>query len=210
MRRIARLSCRWHRSSSRPCQAVDSDGGRSASRPLNGRVVTHQQRSPQCSAIELAPCPRCGARGGPAPRPRRSRHLSARRFRRSGRLGRSCRDRHARSGHQRLSGLGTDCGTRGRTRQAAVRPGLSARHPRGEADHCRHDSDAPSTEKPVRAFLRSGDAIERIACERTVSHLTSHMTSAPRGQSRSFAENEPSARSDEATARLPIEGELNR
>jgi hypothetical protein len=32
-------------------------------------------------------------------------------------------------------------------RQAAVRSGLSARHPRGEAHHCRHESDAPFTEK---------------------------------------------------------------
>jgi hypothetical protein len=46
---------------------------------LIGRVVTHQQRSPQCSAIELASCPRRGAGGGPAPRPRRSGHLFARR-----------------------------------------------------------------------------------------------------------------------------------
>ena len=29
--------------------------------------------------------------------------------------------------------------------------------------NCRHESDAPSTEKPVRACFRSGDAIERIA-----------------------------------------------
>lgn len=63
--------------------------------------------------------------------------------------------------------------------------------------------------RPVRAFFRSGDAIERIARENGLD-LTLRRTSAPRGRSLSFAENEPAARSDEAAARLPMEGELNR
>jgi hypothetical protein len=50
----------------------------------------------------------------------------------------------------------------------------AARHPRSEAHHCRHKSDAPSTEKPVRALFRSGDAIERIAGE---NGLTPHVAS---------------------------------
>jgi hypothetical protein len=106
-----------------------------------------RRRYPRDLCRRLRCLPRRGARGGPAPRPRRSRHLSARRLRRPGRLGRSCRDRHTRSSHQRLSGLGMACRTCGRTRQAAVRSGLSARHPRGEAHHHRHESDAPFTKK---------------------------------------------------------------
>jgi hypothetical protein len=51
---------------------------------------------------------------------------------------------------------------------------------------------------PVRAFFRSGDAIERIPRENGL-HLTLRRTSAPRGRSLSFAENEPSAR----TTKLP-------
>jgi hypothetical protein len=62
--------------------------------------------------------------------------------------------------------------------------------------------------RPVRAFFRSGDAIERIVRESL--DLTLRRTSAPRGRSLSFAENEPAARSDEAAARLLIEGELKR
>jgi hypothetical protein len=60
--------------------------------------------------------------------------------------------------------------------------------------------------KPVRVLsaMRSSGSPAR-----TVSHLTSRRMSAPRGRSRSFAENEPSARTDEAIARLPMEGELN-
>jgi hypothetical protein len=53
--------------------------------------------------------------------------------------------------------------------------------------------------RPVRAFFRSGDAIERIAAENGLT-LTSRMTSTPRGRWRSLAENEPAARSDEAAA----------
>jgi hypothetical protein len=51
---------------------------------------------------------------------------------------------------------------------------------------------------PVRAFFRSGDAIERIPRENGL-HLTLRRTSAPRGRSLSFAENEPSER----TTKLP-------
>jgi hypothetical protein len=64
--------------------------------------------------------------------------------------------------------------------------------------------------KPVRAFFRSGDAIERIARE---NGLTPHVAYdvGPRVAGRRFlAENEPAAGSDEATARLPMEGELER
>jgi hypothetical protein len=53
--------------------------------------------------------------------------------------------------------------------------------------------------RPVRAFFRSGDAIERIAAENGLT-LTSRMTSTPRSRWRSLAENEPAARSDEAAA----------
>jgi hypothetical protein len=53
--------------------------------------------------------------------------------------------------------------------------------------------------RPVRAFFCSGDPIERIAAANGLT-LTSRMTSTPRGRSRSFAENEPSARSEEAAA----------
>jgi uncharacterized protein (DUF2267 family) len=63
--------------------------------------------------------------------------------------------------------------------------------------------------KPVRAFFRSGDAIERIARENGLTPPVAR-TSAARGRSPVFAENEPAARSDEAAARLPMEGELKR
>ena len=168
MRRIARLSCRWHRSSNRPCWAVDSDGGRSASRPLIGRVVTHQQRSPQCSAIELASCPRRG-RAGAAATTVGSPICTADFIDLADLVGPAeivTLDRviNVYPGWERLAGL------------AAVRAkrlfglGLSARHPRGKGHHCRHESDPPAKGKAgARSF---GDAIERIARE---NGLTPHV-----------------------------------
>ena len=177
---------------------------------MNGRVVTHQHRSPQCSAIELAPV-RDAAReqGQRRGHDVRVTYLHGDFVDLADLVGPAeivTLDRVfnvypgweriavlAAGRAKRLFGLVYPRDTRVVRLLIIVAMNLMLRLQR----------------KPVRAFLRSGDASSGSRA-RTVSHLTSQMTSAPRGQSRSFAENEPSARSDEATARLPMEGELNR
>jgi hypothetical protein len=132
-----------------------------------------------------------------------------RRLRRPVRLGRSCGDRHARSSHQRLSGLGTACRTRGGRAKRLFGLGYPRDTRVVRLIIIAMNLMLGLQRRPVRAFFRSGDAIERIVRENGLD-LTLRRTSAPRGRSLSFAENEPAARSDEAAARLLIEGELKR
>ena len=204
MRRIAGLSCRWHRFQ------VDHlgrrfRGGRSAS-PLEWARRHAPKRSPQCSAIELAPVRDAREEG--------QRHDGRVTYlhgglHRPGRFGRSCRDRHTRSSHQRPSGLGTACRTRGGRAKRLFGLGYPRDTRVVRLIIIAMNLMLGLQRRPVRAFFRSGDAIERIVRENGLD-LTLRRTSAPRGRSLSFAENEPAARSDEAAARLLIEGELKR
>jgi hypothetical protein len=69
-------------------------------------------------------------------------------------------------------GWETACLTRGRARQSLFGLVLSARHPRGEAHHCRHESGAPSTDKagPRVLSFRGCDRADRRR-ERSHTHV---------------------------------------
>ena len=109
--------------------------------------------------------------------PRRSRHVSPRRFRRTGGVDPSRRHRHARSRDQRVSGLGTARRAIGSARPTPIWPRLSAGHVDGEDGHLRHDLVLRLRRKAVRASIRPDDAIERIARENGLNPHVSRRTS---------------------------------